>query len=350
MNLLFTLCSNNYLAQAKVLADSARQFQPDWTFLIGLVDKKDPSIPYQDFGFEIIEVAQMEPRINILSQKYSILELSACVKPSFFEYLFGQRKAERVIYMDPDTLIYSPLEAVDHLLSEHNIVLTPHILSPIPMDGLSPDEPLFLNYGLYNLGFLALKKTTETLRFLRWWRERTYQKGYDNPARGLFTDQLWINFAPLYFEGVAILKHPGYNMGPWNLHERSLRETEGLLYLESGEPLVFYHFSGFKPAVPKLHYDYTRFTMEQRVDLQNLYRTYEQRILQTQYTKYSAMPCHYVAAHQQFLAARQPPPPPMPYYQKKVRQFKDILSVRLKKITSINLKTSLKKWLPEKQA
>jgi hypothetical protein len=332
MNILFTICSNNYLAQAKVLADSARKFQPDWTFIIGLVDKKDPSIPYRNFGFEVMEVAHMEPRINTLAEKYSIVELNTCVKPSFFEYFFQHRKAERVIYMDPDTCIYSPLEAIDQLLSENDIVLTPHILSPLPMDGLTPDEPLFLNYGLYNLGFLALKRTAETQRFLRWWRERTYQKGYDNPARGLFTDQLWINLAPLYFEGVAILRHPGYNMAPWNLHERTLRENArpsinellvrsgDLFYLESGEPLAFYHFSGFKPGVPKIHKDYTRFTLEQRADLKNLYQTYEQQVTLSRYEKYSGMPCHYVTVRQQFLARQQAPEPALS------------LPVRLKKL------------------
>lgn len=332
MNILFTLCSNNYLAQAKVLADSVRQFQPDWAFLLGLVDKKDPSIPYHELNFEIIELSQIEPKINTLAQKYSIVELNTCVKPAVFEYLFQQRKADRVIYMDPDTCIYSPLAAIDHLLSGHDIVVTPHILSPIPMDGLFPNEPLFLNYGLYNLGFLALKRTAETQRFLRWWRERTYQKGYDNPARGLFTDQLWINLAPLYFEGVAILRHPGYNMAPWNLHERVLRETDNHFYLESGEPLAFYHFSGFKPGVPKLHYDYTRFTLEQRPDLKTLYHTYEQKIQQAQHKRYSTIPCYYVTVRQQLLAVQQPPQPPVSFYRKKVRQFKGLLPVRLKKL------------------
>lgn len=333
MNIIFTLCSNNYLAQAMVLAGSVRQFQPDWTFLIGLVDKKDPSIPYRDFGFEVLEIAQMEPKINSLAQKYSIVELNTCVKPAFFEYLFQQRRAERVIYMDPDTCLFSRLDAVDQLLSTHDFVVTPHILSPIPMDGLSPDEPLFLNYGLYNLGFLALKRSAETQRFLRWWRERTYQKGYDNPARGLFTDQLWINLVPLFFEGVAILRHPGYNMAPWNLHERILLEKDNGYHLESGEPLAFYHFSGFKPGVPKLHNDYTRFTMEQRAGLKTLYQRYEQQISQNQYTTYSRIPCHYVSVRQEFLAQQQATSqPPVSFYRKKVRQFKGLLPVRLKKL------------------
>lgn len=325
MNAIFTLCSNNYLAQAKVLADSVRQFQPGWTFLLGLVDKKDPSIDYPGLGFEVLELAAIEPKMTALAQKYSIIELNTCVKPTFFQYLFERRKAAQVIYLDPDTCLYGPMDAV---IAGHDFVLTPHILSPIPLDGLSPEEPLFLNYGLYNLGFLALKRSPETQRFLRWWRERTYQKGFDNPARGLFTDQLWINLVPLYFEGVSILRHPGYNMGPWNLHERFLR-TDNIL--ESGEPLVFYHFSGFKPGVPKLHKDYTRYTLQQRSDLRQLYQDYEQKVIQSKYLELSALPCHYVTVRNEYLALRQVQSP-VPFYRKTLRQVKGMLPVKLKKL------------------
>ena len=39
MKIIFTICSNNYLAQAKALGDSVLQTNPDYTFFIGLVDE-----------------------------------------------------------------------------------------------------------------------------------------------------------------------------------------------------------------------------------------------------------------------------------------------------------------------
>jgi hypothetical protein len=44
--IIFTLCSNNYLAQAKTLGDSVKKFNPDVLFVIGLVDKLHPEIDY----------------------------------------------------------------------------------------------------------------------------------------------------------------------------------------------------------------------------------------------------------------------------------------------------------------
>ena len=340
MKIIFTLCSNNYLAQARILARSVLQYQDSWKFVIGLVDKKDPAIPYQTFGHEVLELSLVEPRIEVLAEKYSIIELNTCLKPAFFQYLFGKYNADQVIYLDPDTCLYGPLEEVDKGLVHHEFILTPHILSPIAQDGLFPDEPLFLNYGLYNLGFLALKRTGQTLRFLQWWKDRTYLRGYDNPAKGLFTDQLWINLVPLYFDKVWILRHPGYNMGPWNLHERSLRTVPGHFLLDSGDPLAFFHFSGFKPSIAKLHGDYTRNTMAQRPDLRGLYEDYKKRMEEEGYDMYSSIPCHYAAIRKNHLerqrtlveekeaAARAS----LPFYKRKIRYLKSMLPVRLKRL------------------
>jgi hypothetical protein len=69
----------------------------------------------------------------------------------------------------------------------------------------------------------------------------------DKP-RGIFVDQKWIDLAPLFFEGIYILKHKGYNMAWWNFNDRKLFEQNGDYYVNSENyPLVFFHFSGFKP-------------------------------------------------------------------------------------------------------
>lgn len=301
MKVIFTLCSNNYLAQALVLAKSAMLYQPQWKFVIGLVDTKSSDIYYEGFNCEVIEVETVEPTVNALAEKYSIIELNTCVKPRFFQYFFEHYKAEQVIYLDPDTCIYYPMTELDELLQAHDFVITPHILTPIPLDNHTPGEPLFLNYGLYNLGFLALRKSGQTLSFLQWWKDRTYQKGYDRPAAGLFTDQLWINLVPLYFSKVAILRHAGYNMAPWNLHERVLDGDRKVKQGDTVAPLTFYHFSGYDPAKPLLHKDYTRFQLHQRPDLIPLYGDYKAKLENEQYYRYKTFSCHYVTVRNNYL-------------------------------------------------
>ena len=41
---VFTVCSANYLAQAKTLGQSLHQHNPDYHFVIGLVDRISPEL------------------------------------------------------------------------------------------------------------------------------------------------------------------------------------------------------------------------------------------------------------------------------------------------------------------
>src|SRR5882724_193140 len=304
MKILFTICSNNYLAQALVLAASAKKFHPSWTFILGLVDVRSDAIPYDSFGFEVLEVAAIEPGIGALAEKYSIVELNTCVKPAYFSWFFEKSDASEVVYLDPDTCLYQPMNELGSYFTKADILLTPHVLTPVPLDGRALGENLFLNYGLYNLGFLAMRRSAEAAKFIAWWKERTYLKGHNEPAIGLYTDQLWINLAPIYFQRVALIRHPGYNMGPWNLHERVLTQEKDLLVLSPGVPLVFYHFSGFRPATGLLNTDEALYQMQDRKDLHPMYREYREKLAAAGHAFFSSQACHYAMLHSRLMAVK----------------------------------------------
>ena len=60
--------------------------------------------------------------------------------------------------MDPDILVTSRLEELRKLLAEGaDCVLTPHILEPNEFAAFN--EKQMLVYGIYNLGFCALRAT-----------------------------------------------------------------------------------------------------------------------------------------------------------------------------------------------
>src|SRR5215467_11108371 len=125
MKIIFTLCSNNYLAQALVLSRSVRTHQPSWSFVIGLIDKKENKIPYSSFDCDVIEADSIEPEMDSLAKKYSIVELNTCIKPTFFKYFIEDLDAEKVIYLDPDICLYCPMDEVDLNLISKNFILTP---------------------------------------------------------------------------------------------------------------------------------------------------------------------------------------------------------------------------------
>jgi glycosyltransferase involved in cell wall biosynthesis len=248
---VFTIIARNYLAHARVLAASLARHNPATRLHVLILDDPNRNIP-AEASFEITwaDALPFDPQSDFYTMAaiYDVAELATAVKPWVFQYLFD-RGATVAIYLDPDIEVFDSLGPLEPLTREHGMLLTPHITEPLPQDGKRPDESDLLLAGIYNLGFLAL--SAETARsFLSWWRERLRRNCVNDPARGLFVDQRWIDFAPALFEP-AILKDPGYNVAYWNLPHRVLTR-DGDRILVNGLPLRFLHFSGFSPRASHL--------------------------------------------------------------------------------------------------
>jgi len=295
MTIVFTLCSNNYLARAVALGESVLHNNPDYIFQIGLVDRKSDQVDYTLIPFEIAEVESIGiTAFEDMFNRYSITELNTAVKPFYFQYFFKTfDKNDICIYLDPDILVYNAFEDLEKVLEENEIVITPHLTTPLN-DDKEQAENDFLNTGLYNLGFIALKKGEESQKLINWWSTRLETKAFVEFEKGMFTDQLWINFAPLFFKKVHVLTHPGYNMAYWNLHERRLTSALEIIKEDQLYPLVFFHFSGYDPLVPEIVSRYqNRFSFENRKDIVFLFDSYRKSLIVKEYGKYIEIPCYY---------------------------------------------------------
>lgn len=298
MNLIFTICSNNYLAQAKVFTDSIALYEPGAKIIIGLIDELNIQIDYNFFTpAEIIPLKELQiENISELFEKYNIVELNTAVKASYFKYLSVKYpEVKKIIYFDPDIKIFQSLNSIFNELNTSDIILTPHILTPIELDGSQPQENLFLKHGIYNLGFIGIRSINENVkRFLNWWEDRILYRSFTNMPEGFFVDQLPINLAPIFFNNVKILEGYGYNMAPWNLHERKLVSAEAESYtLQDGSPLYFYHFSSYDYKRPEelCKPYYSRFTFNDRPDLIKIYKTYQKDIINNRVSFFEDIPC-----------------------------------------------------------
>lgn len=295
MEIAFTICSNNYLAQAVSLAESFLMFHPNYFFKIALVDKEiagEKNI--QSDKIEIIPVSILNiERFAELVEKYNITELNTSVKPSYFKYIFQNYNANKVIYLDPDILVFSSFDELDVILSEKNIVVTPHILTPID-DEYAPTDYHTLRGGVFNLGFIALSNYKQVSFFLDWWHDRVIKYGFADFSRSMFYDQLWLNYLPVLFDNYHILKHPGYNMANWNLHERVLDSKDSAWFVNKYYPLRFFHFSGYKLTQPEILCNYnTRFDFNNRSDVKPVFDKYYQDVIATQWSYWHEVKCFY---------------------------------------------------------
>ena len=336
MKIVFTICSNNYLAQAKALGDSLVQTNPDYLFFIGLVDHLSNDIDYEkEIGHPIILSHEIGiPDFDLLWKKYDIIELNTCVKPFFLEYFTEKYTTHsHLMYFDPDTFIFGNLSNIENELSaSKEIIITPHILTPLPLDGKMPNEQTFLNYGIYNLGFIGIKNPSKNIPFFKWWGERTHQIGYNNVSEGLFVDQLWINLIPLFQTNAIVSRNLGLNMAPWNLHERTLSKRDNNKWMVNNEyELIFYHFSNYKYNKPNIlasYYD--RFTFNNREDVTPLYEEYKKLLIENNIEKLSVIPCYYVNERKTFLEQQE-----KESLEKRQQEWKEILKNR-------SLKTKIK--------
>ncbi|MNZ57264.1 hypothetical protein D3C78_752380 [compost metagenome] len=240
-----SICAN-YLPKAMVLAKSVKRTNPEAHFIVCLLEREihpaaltcdafDEIVLAKDLGFE---------QFDKFIFKHSIVEASTAVKGQLFVYMLDRYPHEnKFVYLDPDIEVYDELVELKAALDEHAIVLTPHLCHPEDiMDAVMDNELSALQHGVFNLGFLAIARSGEAERFAAWWASRLSMFCYDDIPRGIFTDQKWIDLAPCYFD-VHILKHPGYNVAPWNLSKRKLTYTDG--YQVNGQALRFFHYSGF---------------------------------------------------------------------------------------------------------
>lgn len=176
---------------------------------------------------------------------YNVLELSTSLKPWLLSYLLDSG-FEVAIYLDPDIWVLASLEEAWDKASEHGIALTPHVLDPLPEDGLLPGEREIMASGVYNLGFIAV--SSKASDFLTWWAKHLRRHCRVAPEEMVFVDQRYIDLAVTVFEHYVISDY-GWNLAYWNLHERPLERKEGGLHTR-GLPVRFVHFSGYDPLRP----------------------------------------------------------------------------------------------------
>ena len=294
----FTICSNNYLGQANALKESLLKHNPDFVFYIILVDKRSEKVDYSIFEpAQVMAVEEIkELDVADLISRYNIIEFNTAIKPSVFKYILAKNtNATCIYYLDPDLYFYASLDEVNKILETKTAALTPHILSPIPRDGKLPDENIFLNFGIYNLGFLGLNaRNKSTLKMLDWWEERTLRFGYNWPHKGYFVDQLWMTLAPIFYEGVEVLKTFNYNMAPWNLHEREIVSIDGdEILLNDQSKLVFYHFSKLADNDQAISREYDRYDFNDFPMLKNLYEGYREAINKSNFLDYKNLTIAY---------------------------------------------------------
>ncbi|SMH40665.1 hypothetical protein [Mesorhizobium australicum] len=243
---IFTICTKSYIGLANALGASlhARGVAADYVIVIVDHNITDVSSPFgrlvpatEICGYDTARWAER-------AFKYDLVELCTSIKARCFQALF-EAGYDKVIYFDPDIIVFDDLHTVFTGLEDHDVVVTPH--------RLAYDSDMPARGGVFNIGFLAARRSLASDRVLAWWDARLENRSLSDPIRGFFTDQKWLDHLPVLLRDgrLMVSGHPGMNLAPWNFGERTLdRRGEGWVVSLRGheaepKPLSFVHFSAF---------------------------------------------------------------------------------------------------------
>ncbi|WP_250529157.1 hypothetical protein [Caballeronia sp. ATUFL_F1_KS4A] len=260
----YTSISYSYLDRARVLAETVRRFHPDWTLWLLMSDEKPEGFEF-DISEEIFDHIVTVAELGIDNWKqwafgHDVVELCTAVKGTMMDRLLHE-DVDGVVYLDPDTALFAPLEHVLATLETHAVVLTPHVIAPEEtITGVMDNEIGSLKHGVYNLGFVAVRNSESGRAFGRWWRDRLLRFCHDDVPNGLFTDQRWCDLVPALFDSVSVLRDSGYNVASWNLSTRPISLLPDGRILAGKSELRFFHFTKVNSVgeAVLLHYSYGR--------------------------------------------------------------------------------------------
>ncbi|MBT0666292.1 hypothetical protein KI809_18430 [Geobacter pelophilus] len=255
---IFTSVTANYVPKARVLAKSVKKHHPKAQFHLLLSDKQPEWLHEKSEHFDsIINIDELSiPNKQAWIFKHRLVELCTAVKGFGFQEIIKRHNPDKIIYLDPDITVMSRLDSITERLDKFSILLTPHQTEPdTDLRAIVDNEICSLKHGIYNLGFVAIRNSDEGRRFADWWAKRLEHFCFDDIPNGLFTDQRWCDLAPSFFEDLLIMREPIYNVCTWNLTQRKVtgKVPDGLLI--NGQPLCFYHFSGFDSGAQKMMLD-----------------------------------------------------------------------------------------------
>ena len=237
-----TIIAGNYAAYASALMASVAAHESAADRFVLVVDSTVTEIP----GASVISPNDLglgDSEIQRLTSIYDVMEYCTSLKASTLLHLLSSY--EEVVFLDPDVVLFASLTSRPMWQVDWTVALTPHRLTPPPKDGLVPDEELIQRYGVWNLGFMAVRRGGEPV--LEWWHERLKWWSLKSPSSSVYTDQRWMDLAPSYFD-IFVMRDPTMNVAPWNIDERDLQEVNAR-WCVGTQPLTFAHFSGIRATV-----------------------------------------------------------------------------------------------------
>ena len=243
-----TYFDRNYLTRGVALHQSLVRHSPPFTLWAICLDE-DAYRTVASLNIESLrpiklsDLEKSDPALLDAKENRSTVEYYFTLSPSLPLYLLDQLPGvDSITYLDADLLFYSSPQPIFDELAVGSVVIVPHRYS-LALQGLSI-------YGTYNVAVVAFRNDEAARAVLGRWREQCLEWCYDRVEDGKYADQRYLDEWP-DLPGVRVLGHLGVDLAPWNVAQYAV-DLKAEPPTVDGQPLVFYHFQGFKPVKPGL--------------------------------------------------------------------------------------------------
>jgi len=198
-------------------------------------------------GIEPIALDELEkdhPKLLEAKANRSAIEYYFTCTAALPLYVFAHHPDVALItYVDADLYFFSSAQPLFDEIGQHSIAIFAHRFPP-QLAGRSI-------FGIYNVGWLSFRRDEQGLACLRRWHQQCLDWCYDRLEDGRYADQKYLDDWPSRYDNLVVFSHKGGNLASWNLLNYALRFEGGRIVVDS-DPLIFFHFHGFKQLTKRL--------------------------------------------------------------------------------------------------
>lgn len=237
-----TYFDKNYLLLGLTLHRSLKRFCPDFRLYVLCLDDTAFKLLQRidDASLVPIRLAELEAwdeGLPIAKSNRKLIEYYFTLTPSICLYVLDRFGMDVVTYVDADVYFYSSPAAIYEELGDGSILATEHRFSERLLK--------YAEYGRFNVQYESFRADGQGLACLRRWREQCQACCTDRLQDGKYADQKYLDEWPGLYDRLVISQLPGVGLASWNIEGRRIEQVDGKVMVD-GEPLIFYHFHGFK--------------------------------------------------------------------------------------------------------
>lgn len=167
--------------------------------------------------------------------------------PSIILYSITKYNLKSCTYLDADLFFFdSPKILLDEMPEADSVLITEHRFSKSKEDALTE-----IFCGIYCVQFITFKNNENGLKVLKWWINACIEWCYARVEAIKYGDQKYLDYWPVMFKGIYVLKNLGGGVGPWNVKQYNFQKQNNAVWgyeIATGKEfkLIFYHFSRLK--------------------------------------------------------------------------------------------------------